>query len=155
MLAVLKYDIGYQLVYLLHILTFVVAFAPTFLAPRLSRVTAGVDVDARRNVGRAMVDATLKLHLPALILTGFLGIVLILMSDEVYEFSQSWISISFLLWFAMLGVWWFLLLPAQRVLAADRTPEAAKKATMFGGIIHVLLVLMLVVMVFKPGSPFA
>lgn len=151
LLAIVKDDPAYRIVYLLHILTIVVAFAPLWVNLRLGRAVADLDPESRRTIGRSTVDAARQLHFPALILSGLLGIVLILLSDELYAFDQAWISIAFALWFALLGVWFFLLLPAERALASEHTPEGRKKVAMYGGILHLLFLLMLVDMIWKPG----
>ncbi|HSL59845.1 MAG TPA: hypothetical protein VK866_18495 [Acidimicrobiales bacterium] len=151
MFAIVKDDPTYRVVYLLHILTIVVAFAPLWVTMRLGRTVAELDADSRRRIGRSTVDAVTQLHFPALILSGLFGVVLILLSDDLYDFAQAWISIAFTLWFVMLGVWFFLLLPAERALAAEATPDGRKKVAMFGGIMHLLFVLMLVDMIWKPG----
>ncbi|MBK5221294.1 MAG: hypothetical protein JJE52_00135 [Acidimicrobiia bacterium] len=150
-LAVLKGDdVAYQLVYLLHIATFVVAFAGAITNPRLGGLAAASDDATRGRIGQLVADGTAKVHFPALALTGLFGIALIVMSDDIYQMSQTWISIAFALWLAMLAVIWFALLPAQRRTASGDI-DAKKKVGMFTGIIHLLFVLMLVDMVFKPG----
>ena len=54
------------------------------------------------------------------------------------------------LWLIMIGILFGLLLPAERALeAGDATAE--KRVSMFGGILHLLLLLMLIVMIWKPG----
>jgi len=96
------------------------------------------------------------------------GIVLVLLSDDVFEFSDVWISLSFLLYITALGVSHGLHQPNLRALVALQgavgpggpTPEQGreleergKKAGMFGGILHLLLVVLLWLMIFKPGWP--
>jgi len=79
------------------------------------------------------------------------GILMVVLSDEVWEFSDAWISGAFLVWFALLGVLFGLLVPAERKAAAGDA-GAARKVSMFGGFIHLLLVVMLYLMIFKPGA---
>lgn len=151
MLAVLKSDDAlYQVVYLLHIGTMVAAFAGAIVGPRLAALARTGDPALQGRVAAFMAEGTKLVHFPALLLAGLLGIVLILLSDDVYEMSQSWISIAFVLWFAMLGVQWFLLRPAQ-LAAAGGDAAAGKKIGMFTGILHLLFLLMLIDMVWKPG----
>lgn len=152
LLAIVKDDPAYRIVYLLHIVSFVVAFAPGFVHPGMARVMGTVPADSGRAIAARMVVNGQRLHFPAMILAGLFGIVLILLSDDLYAFDQAWISIAFLIWFAMLAVYFFLLLPAERTMAADPADEAAgKKAAMFGGVLHLLFLLMLVDMIWKPG----
>ncbi len=139
----------YELLLLLHILTVVVAFAGTWTNPRFAAYGAKGDETTRAGIAGVMVATTTQMHLPALVLAGLSGIGLISVGDG-FEFSQTWISLAFLLWFALLGVMWFLLRPAQ-VLAATGDAEAGKKVAMFTGIIHLLFLLMLIDMIWKPG----
>lgn len=141
---------AYKLVLLLHILSVIVAFAPAFVWPiakAQARKRGGV-VPADMVAQSAVNDATI--HGPAVIAAGAFGILLIVLSDEVWEFSQMWISIAFLLWFAMLGVVYGLLVPAGRK-AAGGDGGAEAKLPMYTGFLHLLLLVMLVMMIWKPG----
>lgn len=155
MLAVLKSnDALYQIVFLLHILSAIVAFAPAFSWPivnvQLRRRGSSVPSEVAGQV--AVNDAIV--HGPALAVAGALGVIMIALSDGIYEFSQLWVSLAFLVWFALLGVLYGVLVPAGRKAAVDGPDSpSAKRASMAGGIIHLLLVVMLVVMIWKPGFP--
>lgn len=140
----------YKIVFLLHILSAIVAFAPAFVWPI-------VNVQARKRGGRVPAEVAgqvpvnnVLIHGPALVLTGVFGILMIVMSEDVWEFSQAWISGAFLAFFALLGVLFGLLVPAERKAAAG-DEAAVRKVSMFGGFIHLLLVVMLYLMIFKPG----
>lgn len=140
----------YKIVLLLHILSAVVAFAPAFVWPIVNAQTRkrGVKVPAEVS-GQVPVNNVL-IHGPALVAAGVFGILLIVMSEEVWEFSQAWISGAFVVWFALLGVLFGLLVPAERKAAAGDA-DAARKVSMFGGFVHILLLVMLYLMIFKPG----
>jgi uncharacterized membrane protein len=151
-LAVLRQDdFLYQLVYLLHIAAIVTAFAAAIVNPRLGGLAKRSDEGTARTINRFIADGSTKVHFPALAAVGLFGILMVLLSDEVYEFSQAWISIAFVLWFAMLGLIWFVLVPAERRLGAAPSDADEKKVAMFGGIIHLLFLLMLIDMIWKPG----
>lgn len=152
MLAVMgSTDFAYRVVFLLHILSAIVAFAPAFTWPVVTAQLRKRGEKLPASVaGQATVNDVL-VHGPALIATGVFGILLIVMSDA-WEFSQLWISLAFLIWFGLVGVLFGLLVPAQRKAAAGDA-DSAKKASMFGGFIHLLLLLMLIVMIWKPGWP--
>lgn len=141
---------GYRLFFLLHILSIVVAFAPNFVWPV---VTARMRSDGQAIGGAlAKVQAanTAKVHGPALVAAGIFGFGLVGLSDKAWKFSQSWVSIALVLWFVMIGVVFGLLLPAERKLGdGDRAGE--QRAAMFVGILHLLLLLMLIDMIWKPG----
>ena len=105
------------------------------------------------------------------------GIVLILLSDDLFKFSQLWISLSFVLYIAFMGVLHGVQLPTVRrinVLLAEMAsggagatgeggsgapPQVAEldelgaKAGVFGGILNLLGVVVVCLMVFKPGFP--
>lgn len=140
---------AYKIVFLLHIATVVAAFSGAMLSARLG-AAARQEPAAGRAIGTMTAQLTATMHVPALALSGLFGIGLVLLSDDVFEMSQTWISLAFLLWFALLAVMWFLLRPAQ-VAAAGGDAEAGKKVAMFTGIVHLLFLLMLVDMIWKPG----
>lgn len=142
---------AYNLVLLLHILSAIVAFAPAFVWPIINVQTRQRGVKVPAEVAGQVPVNNVLLHGPALVLTGVFGILLVVLSDEVWEFSEPWISGAFLVWFALLGVLFGLLVPAERK-AATGDADAAKKGAMFGGFIHLLLLVMLYLMIFKPGA---
>jgi uncharacterized membrane protein len=141
---------GYKLFLLLHILTVIVAFAPGFVWPIVSVNLKKQGKPVGPAIGALAAGNTTKVHGPALVLAGFFGFGLIGMSDKVWEFSQSWISVAMLLWFIMLGVVFGMMLPAEKKAAAGDA-SADKIISMAGGILHLLLLVMLIVMIWKPG----
>jgi uncharacterized membrane protein len=152
MFAVVRAEFPYQVVYLLHIGAVLVAFAAAFVHPRLGGLVKILPGDAGGQLAQTIVNGSTKVHFPALVLAGLFGVAMIPMSDEIYEFSQLWISLAFLVWFAMLAILFFLMFPAERALVGSPTDaEAHKKVAMFGGILHLLLLVMLVLMIWKPG----
>ncbi len=153
MLAVIASDdLFYRVLFLLHILSALVAFAPAFVWPIVNvqtrksgqKVPAGIAGLAARN--------TMTIHGPALVLVGLFGILMVVTSDEVFEFSQMWISLAFLVWFGLLGVVFGGIFPAEKKVA-EGDEAAEKKVAMFGGIAHTLLFVMLILMIWKPGFP--
>ncbi|HXH57467.1 CopD family protein [Iamia sp.] len=149
-------DVGsfpYNVVLLLHLFSVFVAFAPAFVWPIL-RVTMRKQGGAvlPEQVARHIAPNNLVVHGPALVLTGLFGVLMVLLSGEAFAFSQTWISTAFLLWFLMLGVLLLGVVPAERKAAAEgETPGPDARVNMFGGMLHLLLVLMLIVMIWKPG----
>ena len=142
---------AYNLVLMLHILSAIVAFAPAFVWPVINAQTRQRGVKVPAEVAGQVAVNNVLLHGPALVLTGVFGILLVVLSDEVWEFSEPWISGAFLVWFALLGVLFGLLVPAERK-AADGDADAGKKVSMFGGFVHILLLVVLYLMIFKPGA---
>jgi len=139
---------GYNLFLLLHLIFVVVAFAPAFVWPVLNRVRrSDANSTAAGAVGR-IIDP--MMHGGSLVLAGLFGIIVVLLSDSVIEFSQTWISIAFVLWFLMLGLFFAGLIPSQRQVV-DGKPEGDTRLAMCYGGMHLLLLLQIIVMVWKPG----
>ncbi|QXC61181.1 hypothetical protein KSP35_23200 [Aquihabitans sp. G128] len=141
---------GYKLMLLLHIVTIVVAFAPGFVLPGLRRKVAAEGDGASRAFAAAAAANDTRIHGPALVLAGLFGFGLVGMSKKFYEFSQPWISVGMLLWFIMLGMVFAVLLPAEKKVAAGDA-SAQKLVGMAGGIIHLLFLVQVIVMIWKPG----
>ena len=137
MIAVLDISTGYRIVAMLHILTAVVAFGPVFLYPALHR--AGQT--------ETIAKLHLRMSLPALVLVWVLGMGLTGMSEDAYEVSQTWLVLSIINWVILVVVSWFLIRPSL----TDASDAARSKLAMGSGITHVLLVVGLYLMVFKPG----
>ena len=130
-------DTGFRIFFLLHILSVVVAFAPAVIAV----------LPGGRDGAVGTLDRTARtVYSPALILTGFFGIMLIVTSDELFEFSDTWISLAFVVWIAMNGVFHALVLAGQK--QGDE-----RKVNNGQAIMTVLLIVMLYLMIWKPGWP--
>ena len=129
---------AYRYFGVLHILAAVVAFGPLFVYPTLRK--AG---DTAR-----LARLHMTMTLPALTLTWVLGMGLVGMSDDLWEMSDTWIVVSLLCWVVAMAVSWFLIRPA----ITDRSEAGDKKFSAGIGITHLVLVVVLVLMVFKPGS---
>lgn len=142
---------AYDVVLILHLLFMVVAFAPAFVWPVLNRLERAGAADGEPVtpgvVGR-IIDP--MMHGASLVLTGGFGVALIALSDEVFAFSQTWISLAFVLWFLMLGLFYAGLVPAQRAVRDGVTAADSRLAMAYGGM-HLLLLLQIIVMVWKPG----
>ena len=130
---------GYRIVEMLHILSAVVAFGPIFLYPTLHRAGQSATI----------AKLHLRMSLPALGLLWLLGMALSGMSDEVYKVSQTWLMLSIINWVILMVVSWFLIRPSL----TDASDAARSKLAMGSGITHLLLVVGLYLMVFKPGWP--
>lgn len=175
-------DIGstpYKIVFLLHIVAVIIAFAPAFVWPLIGRHRAanvtgapgaatsglaepGPPVESESPVVSRVLSPLV--HGGALVLAGLFGLALIGMAGKngkghmIFQFSQSWVSIAFLLWFLMLAVLFAGLYPAERrlsnpELAHDRRIALVQRLSMLYGMLHLLLLLQLIDMIFKPGGP--
>ena len=126
-----------QLLYFVHILSAIAAFGPLFLYPRMQR--AGET--------QAMAALHMKLAFPALVLLWVVGMGMA--GTQKISLGGTWfVSISILLWVVALATSWFLIRPA----VADTSEAAQKKMGQGIGITHLVLVITLYLMVFKPGG---
>jgi hypothetical protein len=127
---------GFEIMLVLHIATVVVAFAPAVI---------GVLPGGRGGLTGVLEAAGRQVYAPALVLAGLFGIGCIVTSDDAFEFSDTWISLAFVVWIAMNGVFHALVLAGQR-------QEDRAKVTTGHQIMTLLLLAMLYLMVFKPGA---
>ena len=137
-LAIFPISTGYKILGLLHVIAVVVAFGPLFLYPALHRA------------GQTQTIARLHLMmaLPALVLVWVLGMGLVGMSDDAIEMSETWIVLSLIGWVLLMVVSWFMIRPAL-----EDTSAAARGRLASGvGITHLLLVVIVILMIWKPGS---
>jgi uncharacterized membrane protein len=119
-------------------LSVVVAFGPLFLYPSLHRA------------GQTVTIAKLHMYmaLPALVLMWVLGMGLAGMSDDAIELSDPWVAVSIVLWAVAVAVSWFLIRPSL----TDTSESARAKLSAGTGVTHLILVVGLYLMVFKPGA---
>lgn len=136
---------GYKILLLVHILAVVIAFAPGWLTPIILRVAGPED----KRAADAMGLAVLRLSLPFVAVAGILGFGLIGMSDKTYKMSAGWVSIALVLWLVQLAVLFFVARPAFKALAAGDL-AARGRVMMATGVGHLILVVMLYLMIFKP-----
>ncbi len=143
-------DTPYNIVLALHILAMMAAFAPAFTHPILFSQSEALDEQGRRKMLGFMAANGRRIYAPALIVAGFLGFALSGMSDKIYEMSQGWLIGSFIVWIAMNGVLHAVILPAEKAVTAG-DDGAQKRVDGGGAAITVLLLVMMYLMVFKPG----
>jgi uncharacterized membrane protein len=99
------------------------------------------------------------------------GILLILVSDDAWKFSQTWIWMALLLFVIAMGISHGVMFPSHKRLNAllaetERTPPPAdgappqaaeiaqlgQKLAIGGGALNVIVVIFLVLMIWKPGA---
>jgi uncharacterized membrane protein len=143
---------SYNLMLLFHILLVVIGFAPAWLTPMLVRLIGNGD----RTAGEMLEMVVLRFSLGGIAAAGFLGFGLA-GSSKIdgtdlfrYKFSQAWLSIAIVLWIVQLAVIFFLARPAIKAFTAGDA-AARGRVMMSTGITHLILVVMLYLMIFKPG----
>ena len=152
-LAEMEFNAGYKVVLLIHILAVIVGFAPLWLTPLLVRLTSNGDKAA----ADGLEVSILRFSLPGIGLAGLLGFGLSAMSkvdgatEPLYKMSQAWISIAAVLWIVLLAVLFFVARPAIKAFR-DGDAAARGRIMMATGISHLILVVTLYLMIFKPGA---
>ncbi len=151
---------AYQAVLIAHILAVVVGFGGLY-------ANSVYAVQARRRGGaewaaisEASEFATTRVSAIAIYLVPILGIALLGMSDKQYKFSQAWVSASFGLYIVILAILLGVVRPSYRKLnALLRSPSpdggaiaaVEKRMAAFTGVNHLLVVVVIYLMVVKPG----
>jgi uncharacterized membrane protein len=161
----------YKIVLVLHILCAIVGFGAVFL-----NGIYGQQAKARRGrEGLAISQANLLVSEVGsyFIYAVFVfGILLVLIGDNVFDFGQTWIWLSMLLYIAALVVSLGMLRPTVRRMQvlmeemiatgpsqAGPPPQAAemevlgKRLGIIGPALDLTMIVILVLMVFKPGGP--
>lgn len=145
-------DTGYKVVFLLHILSVIVAFAPAFTSPILVAKTKKAEGEGAlpRLAGYLHANAR-TIHFPALILVGLFGLGMVGMSDDAFSFSDTWVILALVVWIALCGVVSAVITPGEKKLAGGDL-SAEKNVALGGQIASVMLLVMLYLMIFKPGA---
>jgi hypothetical protein len=168
---------AYKLLLVLHLLGVMAGFGPLFMA-----MAYGAQARARRGpegvaVAEASYDVVRTFAEWIIYTVPITGILLVLVSEDTWKFSQAWISLAFLVYIAILGVMHGAHFPNLRRMnqlmgeLAGAAPAAggaattagqpsqvaeldqrATRATATAGVIHLLLALAVVLMVWKPGA---
>jgi len=139
---------GYKIVLLIHVLAVIIGFAPLWLTPVMVRLTAAGDKAA----ADGLEVSILRFSLPGIGLAGFLGFGLAGMSEKYYRMSQAWLSIAAVLWVVLLALLFTVARPAIKAFR-DGDAAARGRIMMATGISHLILVVTLYLMIFKPGLP--
>lgn len=146
-------DTGYKVMLVFHVLAVVIAFAPAWMTPVVLRVSGSNPAGAE-----ALETGVLRYSLPFVAIAGIVGFGLAGMSkpegsDELlFKMSQTWLVIAAILWLVQLAVLWFVARPAFKALAAG-VADARGRVMAATGVTHLILLVTLYLMIFKPGGP--
>ncbi len=155
----------YRIVLLLHIVTAIVGFGGV-IAHGAYNARAFASKAGEAAVLLRNTQAVTKIAHYSLYALFLLGIVLIALSDSAISFAAPWISASFVVWFAVIGVAHGMVRPAVTALteraselppdtdmSADETVTGiAKKLAVGEGVTQLLLVVALFLMLWQPGN---
>ena len=145
-------DTLFKVLFLGHMLAFVVAFAPAVINPILmAKLKAQGDHATLPKVAGVLAGNGRQIHFPALVALGGFGIAMVLTSDPAITFGDTWVSLAFLDWLAITGIVSAVMLPGERKMA-EGDLSAEKKVEVGGQVITVLTLLMLYLMIWKPGA---
>ena len=143
-------DTTYNIFLLVHIASAFVAFAPAFVHPLLANQYAGRDDAERNRLFGFIVQNGRRVYAPALLITGLAGFGLQGLSDGVWELSQTWMWLAVLIWIAMNGILHAIIIPTERAMA-DGDHTNAGRLNFGGPAITILLIVMIYLMIWKPG----
>lgn len=139
-------DTPYNIVYFVHIFSVILGTGMAFIGPMIA-------VRARRSSGQAsqevVTETASQIMFPMFLVAGMAGGALVGMSSDFYDFSQTWLSIGGALWILILGLTAAIYPPSW--LRLFNIGEDRK--AMLGGILHLSLAVMLLIMTFKFGAP--
>ena len=127
----------YRILYFVHLFSAIAAFGPLFLYPRLQRA--------------GETEAIARMHMrfvfPAWHAPGSQGMGMAQM-EKISLTGTPFITATIVLWLVALVVSWFLIRPAL-----SEPDESAKSKLSTGvGITHLILVVSMYLMIFKPGG---
>lgn len=165
----------YNLVLVLHLISVVVGFGTVFL-----NGLYGAQAKANQGpTGLAMTRATHKVSHVAeyFIYAVFVfGIILVILSDDVIPFSDMWVSLSMLLYIVGIGLSHGLLNPAIKNMIAlqdelvsvgpppagataggpppqvGQLEDLGKRVALVSTILNLIVIVVIFLMVFKPGA---
>ena len=148
---VFRGDFTYDLLLLLHVLAVIVGFGPTFIFPILSSESL------LPHIGPAVLRISTFVVTPAIIVAGLTGIGLSLIGP--FDFGEAWVTIALLVFLASVVFSFVVNAPNAKRLVASVDPEseyyyelASPAMVKSSGILHLAFAVLLILMVFKPGS---
>lgn len=163
---------AYKLVLMLHILAIIIGFGGVML-----NGIYGAEAKKRKGpTGHAVGEANLhvsKIAEKVIVTIPIWGILLVILSDGVWEFSQAWVGLALVLFILTMGFATAVQLKNQKRMvglagelatagpppagASGPPPQVAemealeKKLGMGGALLSVMVVVLIALMVFKPG----
>jgi hypothetical protein len=139
----------YKLLFLGHMLAFAIAFAPAVVAPVLMARAKKDGGEVVGKVGGYLYLNGKQIHLPALVALGAFGMGMVF--EGGWGFGSTWVSLAFLVWLAIAGIVTAVIMPAERALGAGEL-SAEKKVELGGQITTLLVLVILILMIWKPGA---
>lgn len=169
-----EYDF-FRIFLLLHILAAIVGFGSVFLNGVYAAQAKAIRGPEGLAIAKANLHVSEKWGTKFIYAVPVFGILAIVTSDDLYEFSDTWISASFVLYIAAIGTSHGFLIPRvkkihglmEEMLAGGPPPQGAppgpppqvvkiealgKQVGMAGASLDIALIVMLWLMIFRPGA---
>ena len=108
---------AYKVVLVLHLMTAIIGFGGVVVTGYFGAMAAARKGREGAAIGE-VVDKAYKFSEWFIYAVPVLGIILVLMSEDVFAFSQAWVSLSFLLYIVAIGLFHGLHLPTVRRINA-------------------------------------
>lgn len=162
----------YKFVFLLHLSMVIVGFGTSFAWPALAAKARKIQGAEGYAITHSALELGKGLTTIPIWLAGFFGIVLVVVSDDVWKFSQTWISAAFAVFLFSAAFAMFVHTPnikkmdelQAKLLSGEATPTQGgppaevlelqargKRAGMTGGVLHLAWLVLMVIMIWKPG----
>ncbi len=163
-----------QILLFLHLLAVVIGFGSTFVWAMLAKQASDFDPAAAALFTKKLHNASKVLSTPFIYAAGATGLLLVVLGgNNGITFKQTWVSAGFALFAAGVLVSVFLQQPNQNAIvelqdrlaggthgATESGPprevaelkERGEKAAMFGGMLHLIFLLLMIDMLWKPGA---
>lgn len=162
----------YKVLYLLHLMAVIVGFGSSFVWPVLGAQARKLGPgEASLTISRTALQSSKLLTTVAIYLAALFGILLVVFSGEAWKFSQTWISVAFVLFIAGAVLGYLLAANSKKMVGLQERlvsgeakggpggppPEVAelqalgKRSAMFGGLAHLMFLLLMIDMIWKPG----
>jgi hypothetical protein len=163
----------YKFVLLLHLTLVIVGFGSSFVYPMLASKSKGLPWKERYAVDHSVFGVQKYLTSIPIYAAIAAGILLVILSDKVWEFKQTWVSVAFLV--SLIAILIATLLHGPNLKAMDgllekladgtaapgkdggppkevaELEERTSKAAMFGGLLHLCFAVLIIDMIWKPG----
>lgn len=163
----------YKLFFLFHLTAVIVGFGSSFVYPMLASKGRGLPPKESYAITHAVMGVSTFITTIPIYVAIACGLALVGISDKTWTFSQQWVSIACVLSLIAVLVAGFLHVPNLKAMEklqdtlANGTPTPSKegppkevlelqqrgpKAGMYGGILHLMFLLLVIDMIWKPGT---
>jgi uncharacterized membrane protein len=150
----------YDFVLLLHLIAVVVGFGGVLLNGLYGAQAKKRPGPGGLAIAEANFFVTTKVAEPAIYLVPLLGFALVGLSDSAWSFSQTWVTLSLVLYVIGLANARLVLVPTSAKMIAmmqagppdpHKMEAAGKRLAAAGGFSHLVFTVIMILMIWKPG----